>query len=206
MNTRKWIGLGLMVIGTILGFFSQYLPWHSYRNIYSLLGYEYKVIVYLQTSIIVIFMLPLAYLPIIGAFISLVGCLLCLYPFTLKIAKLLGKISGIIFLIGYLIFPLMYYLFGALFAMFGTLADVFIPSMIGGWFCIGAFVLTLAGSIVVPKSEIIITEEEKEGKVQKKKKKKKGKETEEGYVTCPSCGAKIKETDQFCPECGTAQF
>ena len=206
MNIRKWVGLVMMVVGVILGFLSQYLPWHSYHNIFSLGGFDYQVIVYSQTSLIAALLPAITYLPLIGAFLGLGGCLLCLFPFTLRFAKMLGKISGIIMLIGYIIFPLFYYMIGMMFAMFGiTFTDFFIPSLIGGWFCISSFVVILIGSIVVPKSEAIEqVVEEKDGKKAVKEKKKSDKKSVK-KVKCLSCGAMIREKDQFCPECGAFQ-
>ncbi|MBD3227459.1 MAG: hypothetical protein GF329_04650, partial [Candidatus Lokiarchaeota archaeon] len=175
MNVRKWVGIAILVTGVIMGFFSQYMPWHTYHNIYSLGGYDYQVIVFLQTSLLPA--LPifsvLTYLPIIGAFIGLVACLLCLFPFSLKFGKLLGKISGIALLVGYIIYPIFYYLFGLIFSFFGlSFTDLFIPNMIGAWLCIGSFITTIIGSIVVPKSEILTQLEKTEGKKAKKSKKK----------------------------------
>ncbi|MHA1269209.1 MAG: zinc ribbon domain-containing protein [Candidatus Helarchaeota archaeon] len=204
MNVRKWAGLGLMIVGVILGFFSQYMPWHTYHNIYSLGGFDYQVIVYLQTSLVAVLLMPATYLPVMGAFLGLGGCLLCLFPFTLRYAKLLGKISGLILLIGYMIFPIIYYMFGLMFSMFGlTMVDLFIPNMIGGWLCIGAFITVLIGSVVVPKSEVI--EQVVSEKGEKKKVKTKGTPEKEKMIKCISCGASIKETSQFCPECGAFQ-
>ncbi|MHA1250853.1 MAG: hypothetical protein ACTSRP_12750 [Candidatus Helarchaeota archaeon] len=75
MNIKKWIGMVLILIGAILGFISQYMPWHIYHNIYSLGGFDYQVIVYYQTSLIAMLFLPVTYLPLIGAFIGLCGCI-----------------------------------------------------------------------------------------------------------------------------------
>ncbi|MHA1694205.1 MAG: zinc ribbon domain-containing protein [Candidatus Helarchaeota archaeon] len=205
MNIRKWIGLAIMIVGTILGFLSQYLPWHKYHNIYSLGGYDYQVIVYLQTSLIAALLMPLTYLPLIGAFLGLFGCLLCLFPFGLRYGRLLGKISGIILLIGYISFPLFYYMIGLMFSIFGIqFVESFFPNMIGGWLSLISFIIVFIGSIVVPKSEIV-EDVEKKGTQKVKAKSKKIKPEDVKMVKCISCGAMIKETDQFCPECGAFQ-
>ena len=203
MNIKKWIGMVLILIGAILGFISQYMPWHIYHNIYSLGGFDYQVIVYYQTSLIAMLFLPVTYLPLIGAFIGLCGCMLCLLPFTLRIGKWLGVISGIILLLAYLLFPLLYYMLGMMLAMFGSFVDSFFPNLIGGWLCISSAAVFLIGGLVIPKSEIV-EKVEKEGK---KEGKKVSKKAEKGVkmVKCIACGATIKETDQFCPECGAFQ-
>lgn len=206
MNARKWIGLAIMVAATIMAFLSQYLPWHIYRNIYSLGGYDYYVVVFYQTSLIPAFPMfsIITYLPLIGAFIGLVGCLLCLFPFTLKLAKWLGKISAIILILGYVLFPLLYHLIGFMFSILGlSLVDIFIPSLIGGYLCIISGIVIFTGSVVTPKSEMVAQVVEEGGKKVKKVVKKSEKQVK--MVKCVSCGQLIKETDQFCPECGTFQ-
>jgi len=201
LNIRKWIGLAIIAVGTIMAFFSQFLPWHSYQNIYSLGSSYYKVIVYLQTSLVAIVPI-LTYLPLIGAFIGLGGCLLVLFPFSIKIGRYLGIISGIIVLIGYILFPIFYYLIGLIFSMFGmSLVELMFPTMIGGLLCLISVFVLFTGAIVCPSEEIV------EEVVEDTSISKKGKKEERAVklTKCIACGAMIRETDQFCPECGAFQ-